>query len=275
MREMEQLPPDQRAVLSLVLTQQKSYAEVASLLGVSEQAVRERAHAALDALAAHGAINGSSPSTAAAPASVPGRASAAPATASEDRSESPTRQLPSRPSSKTGGAILLGLIAVAVAVGAIVLSSGGSKGSGQAASQPATHSTAGSTSTPGSTSTSANGGGEKGGVHLEKQLSLSATEPASRASGEGIVVSKGNQRAFYVKTSGLSPTSGFYAVWLYKSQADAVALGKLPPVDSKGRAEGGGPLAPRLSSFDKLVITRETSQHPSAPGPIVLSAPLR
>jgi hypothetical protein len=239
MREMEQLPPDQRAVLSLVLTQQKSYAEVAALLAISEQTVRERAHAALDALAG---------------------ASATP--------RSPAWHVPSRPSSKTGGAILLGLMAVAIVVVAIVLSTGGGKSSGQAASQP-------TTSTPSSTSTPANGNGSTGGVHLEKQLSLAPTEPSSHASGEGIVVSRGNSRAFYVKTSGLSPTSGFYAVWLYKSPSDAVALGKLPPVDSKGRSEGGGPLTPKLSSFEKLVITRETSQHPSTPGPIVLSAPLR
>lgn len=256
MREMEQLPPDQRAVLSLVLTQQKSYSEVASVLGVSEQAVRERAHAALDALAAQGTVNGGS-STAAATA----ESFATPA--------SPARHVPSRPSSKTGGAILLGAIAVAIAVVAIVLSSGGGKSSAQSASKPATPSTSSSGST------SASGGGEAGGVRLDKQLSLSPTEPSSRASGEGIVVSKGSRRAFYVKTSGLSPTSGFYAVWLYNSASDAVALGKLPPVDSKGRAEGGGPLTPQLSSFDKLIVTRETTQHPSTPGPIVLSAPLR
>lgn len=249
MREMEQLPPDQRAVLSLVLAQHKSYAEVASLLGISEQTVRERAHAALDALAGQGAL-------------------AAPA-APDAANGSQTRHLPSRASSKTGGAILLGLIAVAIAVVAIVLSSGGGKGSGQAASRTTT------TSTPSSTSAPANGNGGTGGVHLEKQLSLAPTEPSSHASGEGIVVSKGNSRAFYVKASGLSPTSGFYAVWLYKSSSDAVALGKLPPVDSKGRSEGGGPLTPKLSSFERLVITRETSPHPSAPGPIVLSAPLR
>jgi hypothetical protein len=265
---MEQLPPDQRAVLSLVLTQQKSYAEVASLLGISEQTVRERAHVALDALAAQDTVDGQPSLTAAAPAPLLGSSSAA-ATASEDTSGPPLGHLPARPSSRTGGAIVLGLIAAAIAAVAIVLSSGGGKGSGQAASQPATH------STPGSTRTSSNGNRETGGVRLEKQLSLSPTEPASRASGEGIVVSKGNRRAFYVKTSGLARTSGFYAVWLYKSQSDAVALGKLPPVDSKGRAEGGGPLTPKLSSFEKLVITRETSQHPSAPGPIVLSAPLR
>ena len=44
MTRLDQLPPDQRAALSLLLRQQKSYAEVAALLGISEQAIRERAH---------------------------------------------------------------------------------------------------------------------------------------------------------------------------------------------------------------------------------------
>ena len=51
MTGLDDLPPDQRAALSLLLSQRKSYGEVAALLGISEQAVQERAHAALDGLA--------------------------------------------------------------------------------------------------------------------------------------------------------------------------------------------------------------------------------
>ena len=51
MAGLDSLPPDQRAVVSLVLKQGKSYAEIAGLLGIDEAAVRERAHAALGALA--------------------------------------------------------------------------------------------------------------------------------------------------------------------------------------------------------------------------------
>jgi len=51
MSRLDELPPDQRAALSLLLRQRKSYAEVASLLDVPEQAVRDRAHAALAMLA--------------------------------------------------------------------------------------------------------------------------------------------------------------------------------------------------------------------------------
>jgi Anti-sigma-K factor rskA, C-terminal/Sigma-70, region 4 len=51
MTTLEQLPPDQRAVLSLLLRQSKHYEEVATVLGISPEAVHDRAHAALAVLA--------------------------------------------------------------------------------------------------------------------------------------------------------------------------------------------------------------------------------
>ena len=45
------LPPDQRAVVQLVLTRDRSYAQIAELLKISEDAVRARAHKGLSALA--------------------------------------------------------------------------------------------------------------------------------------------------------------------------------------------------------------------------------
>jgi hypothetical protein len=51
MSRMDELPPDQRAALSLLLRQHKSYAEVAALLGIAERAVHDRAHAGLAVLA--------------------------------------------------------------------------------------------------------------------------------------------------------------------------------------------------------------------------------
>src|SRR3954469_1034116 len=46
----ERLAPDQRAAVELVL-RGRSYAELGSLLGISEETVRSRAHAGLEALA--------------------------------------------------------------------------------------------------------------------------------------------------------------------------------------------------------------------------------
>ncbi|HZB77543.1 MAG TPA: sigma-70 region 4 domain-containing protein [Solirubrobacteraceae bacterium] len=51
MAPLEPLAPDQRAVVSLVLQQGRSYEEIASLLGIAPEAVRTRAHAGLAALA--------------------------------------------------------------------------------------------------------------------------------------------------------------------------------------------------------------------------------
>jgi len=51
MSRIDDLPPDQNAALSLLLLRRKSYAEVATLLGIEERAVHDRAHAALAVLA--------------------------------------------------------------------------------------------------------------------------------------------------------------------------------------------------------------------------------
>ena len=50
MSSLERLPPDQRAVLALVLQRGRSYDDIAGLLAIDRAAVRDRALAALDAL---------------------------------------------------------------------------------------------------------------------------------------------------------------------------------------------------------------------------------
>ncbi len=52
MSRLDDLPPDQRATLSLLLRRRKSYADVAAMLDIEERAVHDRAHAALAVLAA-------------------------------------------------------------------------------------------------------------------------------------------------------------------------------------------------------------------------------
>lgn len=51
MARLDDLPPDQRAALSLLLRSGKTYAQVAALLQIPERAVHDRAHAALAVLA--------------------------------------------------------------------------------------------------------------------------------------------------------------------------------------------------------------------------------
>lgn len=50
MSRIDQLPPDQRAALALLLRRRKSYSEVASIFGVEPRALHDRAHAALAVL---------------------------------------------------------------------------------------------------------------------------------------------------------------------------------------------------------------------------------
>jgi hypothetical protein len=51
MSRLDELPPDQRAALAVLLRAHKSYGEVAAMLGIAESAVHDRAHAALAVLA--------------------------------------------------------------------------------------------------------------------------------------------------------------------------------------------------------------------------------
>lgn len=274
MTEPDRLPPDQRAVLSLVLDRGKSYAEVAAMLAIPEATVRERAHAALDTLAA-GAPPAPSPGVSSPavshPAPSPGtadpagesRASSAPAGAARPSSAgTPTRPAPN---SRLGGAVLLAGIVVAVVI-AVVLLTGGGKGSGNKGSAAG----ATSTTSASSTSTSTSSGNAK--ARIDKKLTLAAVEPESRAGGEAYVLSDGSRHAFYVAAQGLPPSHGFfYAVWLYNSPSSSAPLGRAPSVGSNGRLEGGGPLPSNAADYAKLIVTRETSTHARRPGTIVLS----
>ncbi|HEX4563589.1 MAG TPA: hypothetical protein VH115_03965, partial [Solirubrobacteraceae bacterium] len=51
MSRLDDLPPDQKAALSLLLRRRQSYADLAAVLDISERAVHDRAHAGLATLA--------------------------------------------------------------------------------------------------------------------------------------------------------------------------------------------------------------------------------
>jgi hypothetical protein len=271
MTELDRLPPDQRAVLSLVLDRGKSYGEVAEMLAIPESVVRDRAHAALDALAHDrpGAGDRRPPAPARAAARAASRAGAA-ASASAPSPPPPAGARDARgpltASSRTGGALLLGAIVAAIVVAAILISSGGG---GKSSSQPST--TASSTgSTSGSTSTSTSGS-TAGKPTLNKTIALTPIEPTLKATGTAYVLSESNRRAFYVAARGMPASSGFfYAVWLYNSPSSSAPLGRAPTVGSDGRMEGGGPLPTNANLYHQLIVTKETSTHPSHPGEIVL-----
>jgi hypothetical protein len=258
MTELDRLPPDQRAVLSLVLDRGKSYGEVAEMLAIPESAVRDRAHAALDALANDAAARHSDQRSQAPARTGTQVPPVAPPLSPPRHRPRDTRAVRPSPSSRRGGALLLGAIVVVIVVAVILITSSGGKSSN--------HNSTGTTSTTGSTTTAS---GAK--PSLNKTIALSPIEPSSKATGAAYVLSESGRHAFYVSARNLAPSSGFfYAVWLYNSPSSSAALGRAPSVGSDGRMEGGGPLPTNANIFHQLIITKETSTHPQHPGQIVL-----
>jgi hypothetical protein len=263
MTELDRLPPDQRAVLSLVLDRGKSYGEVAEMLAIPESAVRDRAHAALDALANDPASPGGSrpPAPARAGAGDASRAvRTGPAGAS---SPPPARPRDARaplraPSSRTGGALLLGAIVAVIVVVVILVSSGGG-------GKSSSHTSTAASSTQSTPTASA------GKAKLNKTIALTPIEPSLKVTGAAYVLSEGGRSAFYITAQGLPASSGFfYAVWLYNSPSSSAPLGRASNVGSDGRMQGGNPLPTNADLYHQLIVTRETSTHPTHPGPIVL-----
>ena len=317
MSRLDDLLPDQRAALSLLLRQRKTYAEVAALLSIPERAVRDRAHAALAVLAPRQArelspeqreeigdyllgqrasvaerlqtrtyLMGSAPGRAwgeaisseiaplaAAPLpEIPAGAPGAPG-AGDVRDEhvsssapapgAPGAQAPSPlPSSRRTGALLLAGIAAAVIVAVVLItSSGGSHARGTAAS-----------STSAARTSSSSAAATAGKATEDKRITLTSPDPASKAIGVAEVLSEGSKYAFYLAAEHLPPSRGFfYAVWLYNSPTSHEALSKTPQVGADGRLQGGALLPANAGEYHTMLLTKETSNRPTRPGPVVLS----
>ncbi len=277
MSRLDDLPPDQRAVLLLLVQQGKSHAEIADMLAIPESSVRDRAQAGFAALIDE---RGSTSPSASAPASggdaerafgaggAAAREPGAPATTPPRRRPPPAPRPPAPAGSSTSaasrraGALLLGAIVAVVVVVAIVVSSSG--GSSHRSS------TSGSTST-GSAKTST----ATGEPHIDKQLNLVSPDPTSKAVGIVEVLSQGSKRAFLVTAEHLpaNENGSFYAAWLYNSASEARVLGRAPNVGANGQLQAVGALPTDAGHFREMLITRETSSKPAHPGPVVLNGP--
>jgi hypothetical protein len=309
MSRLDELPPDQRATLSLLVRQRKSYAEVASMLGISASAVHDRAHAALAVLAPGQArglsaaqreeigdyllgqqagvaerlktrtyLSGSDSGRAWAQATadeldaltdgelpeIPpagANAGAAPETVDQLSATKPApaaAPAPSRPSSRLGGALVLGAIVVAAIVAVILLTSGGSSGKSG---------TAGSKTNASATKTST-------GPTQNAHFVLHSPNPKSRTVGAVEILSEAGKHAFYIEAQHVPASRGFfYALWLYSSHTSSEPLSKSPPVGKTHRLAGGALLPSNAGDYREMLLTRETSQHPTHPGHVVLRGP--
>lgn len=306
MSRFDTLPADQKAVLQLVLKQGKSYEDIAAMLRMEADHVRERARDALDALGpeeapgltgerqdeiadyllgqlsagetadTHGFLEGSAGGRAwarvvsgelvgIAPGDLPeipeeGSVAPEPEPEAEAGAEAADvdAEAEARPSSRLGGVIfLLGVGALLVVVGILVLGGGSDNKSSSisASSTPAT-----------TTATTA--------TQVEAQINLRPAIQGSKALGVANLVSQGGQRAIALIGQSLTP-SPRYAVWLFNSTSDSEFLGFAPPVLKNGRLQGLAPVPGDLAKFRELVITRETTDRPKQPGTIVLRGALK
>ncbi len=286
MSRLDDLPPDQRAVLLLLVRQGKSQSEIADMLGIPQHTVRDRARAALDALAQEpgeptgvartaaqdsggrtptsGDIRSSTPPPPSSP--VPGPAHPTPQTPGTGLSGS-------LPSSRRGGALLLTALVVIVVVAVILITDGGSSHKNSSAQTGSTPSATTSTPSTSSTSTTSSAGGHSGKPTLDKQIALtSPSEPKSKTVGLVEVLSEGSKRAFYIAAEHLPPSTGFfYAVWLYNSPTSSAPLGRIPPVSANGQAQGGALLPANAGDYREILLTRETNSRATQPGQVVLS----
>jgi hypothetical protein len=294
MSRLDDLPPDQRAVLSLLVRQGKSHAEIADMLGIPQQAVRDRARAALDALAgepseeASGAAQrqgpisaGRAPRSSAEGPSSPPPAASAPASARTPNTGSSFSA--SLPSSRRGGALLLtALVVIVVVVVILITSGGGSNKTSSTQASTTTPATTPATTTPSETKTSGATTGAattsstaKQGASptVDKQIALTSPEPNSKTVGLVEVVSEGSKHAIYLAAEHLppAPTGSFYAVWLSNSPTSSTPLGKTPTVGANGRLQAGTLLPANAGDYQKILLTRETSSKAAQPGPTVLS----
>jgi hypothetical protein len=275
MPRLDDLPPDLRATLSLLVDRGKTYDQVATLLGIPESAVRDRAHAALDALAgvpgepsappARG-VPGASPP----PGSAPGGGNTARRAGSVVSAAAA-----GLPASRRAGALLLAGIVVVVVVVVLLLTNGGDRSEIGQHTSTGTSASA-TTSTPGNTTSSAASGTKSSSsagskARVTSQLTLTPPESSSKSIGIAEILAEGSQHAIYVAAEHLPPTHGFfYVLWLYNSPSSAEAIGKTT-VSSTARLQAGALLPANAGEYHQLLLTRETAERPAQPGPTVLS----
>ncbi|HEY2282467.1 MAG TPA: sigma-70 region 4 domain-containing protein [Solirubrobacteraceae bacterium] len=272
MPRLEDLPPDLRATLSLLVDRGKSYAQVAELLGIPEQAVRNRAHAALDALAG---APGETPAPYVAPPTSPSHESGRGGGHTARRAASSVSDAAAGlPVSRRGGALLLAGIVVVVIVVVALLSSGGGGGGGSGASTgtgASANTSTGSHTSSSSARTGATGSTTGSKAKVTNQITLTSPDPSSKSIGIAEILAEGTQHAIYVAAEHIPPSHGFfYVLWLYNSPSSAQAIGKTT-VSSTARMQAGALLPANAGEYHQLLLTRETAERPSQPGPTVLS----
>lgn len=309
MPRIDDLPADRRAVLQLLLKQGKSYDDLASLLRIEPQTVRERARDALDRLGPEGTeldmaeqdeiadylLGQQTASERAATrdlleTSAPGRAWAR--VVSGELRPLGGDSLPEIPSERAEvdeafGALearkvarerqakssrlggVLLLAAVGVAVAFLIVFVI-SGGDDDNGGGDAGGATA--TQTTGTTGAS--------GDQVLGQVNLNPIKgsPSKDAIAAMTLVRRGDQINMIFQGQKLPPNArgNVYALWAVSSDNNVARLGFTPRVGKNGRLRFSGavPDGVNLADFQGLLLTRETSAEPETPGKIIIAGTL-
>jgi sigma-70-like protein len=307
MARLDQLPPDQRAVLQLLLKQGKSYGEIADLLKIERSAVKARAHDALAALGPEDTEDlsedrrdeigdyllgqqdeGQQAATRSFLASSPSGRAWARVVSSELRELKPDG-LPEIPaegaaevtesedalearraarSEQERSSKLGGILLIGgVAIAAIVVLVLLLTGGGDN-NKKDTGPVGSTTTTPTNTSTT---------PQVEAQINLFPPGGGKKPLGVANVVTQSGQRGIALVGQDVPPTGGkfAYAMWLENSPSSAKRLGFFGAVTKNGRLQGFVIAPSDFGNYSKLVVTRETQRNPKVPGPVVLSGNLK
>jgi hypothetical protein len=308
MSRLDDLPPDQRATLSLLLRTRRTYADVATLLDISERAVHDRAHAALAVLApaqARGltpeqraevgdyllgqrAGAGERLATRTYLEGSPQARAWASAVADQLRplSDAPVAQIPA--ASPAGPAAPPRPAAAPSSPRRSLPSAPSSRRAGALllaaivaivvvavvlivnSGGSSGRSSAGGSASTGS-SAAASTGTSTARAKEDRRITLASPDPASQAVGIAEVLSEGSQYAFYLAAEHLPPSKGFfYAIWLYNSPTSFEALSRAPNVAANGNVQGGALLPKDAAKYHTMLVTRETRTNPTSPGAVVL-----
>jgi len=305
MARLDQLPPDQRAVLQLLLKQGKSYGEIASVLKIERSAVKARAHDALAALGPEDTDlsedrrdevgdfllgqqdDGQHAATRSFLEGSPEGRAWARVVSSELKELSPTG-MPDIPGE--GAAELdeahealearraaradrersskLGGILLIAGLGIVIAVVLVLLLTGGDDDKKDTGPVGGTTSTQATTSTT---------PQVEAQVNLFPPGGGKKPLGVANVVIQQGQRGIALVGQDVPPTGGkfAYAMWLENSPSDAKRLGFFGAVKKNGRLQGFVLVPSDFANFSKLVVTRETQRNPKSPGPVVLTGDLK
>jgi hypothetical protein len=313
MARLDQLPPDQRAVLQLLLKQGKSYGEIASVLKIERSAVKARAHDALAALGPEDTDlsedrrdeigdhllgqqdSGQQAATRSFLEGSPAGRAWARVVASELRDVAPDH-LPEIPGEGTAAAAAEGdplaqrraqlheqerssklggllLIAGLGIAVAVVLILLLSGGSND---KKDTGPVGGAPAASTNTTTATTPASTSKTPQVEAQINLFPPGGGKSPLGVANVVTQQGQRGIALVGQGLPPTNSkfAYAMWLENSPSDSERLGFFGAVKKNGRLQGFV-IAPKdFANFSKIVVTRETGRNPKVPGPVVLQGDL-